>query len=265
MAEVTKTVFDTTYNQSGSGSFLDNTSQAIQASTVRQFAKDIEDSTFFLKDNAFNGAAGIYLNISDTTGLKTVVTASVVVGPLIFYRDSSGNLNSYQLVAGTDAESLPNVVRPNDYDGTLNQKVWKIARPTPSVSATIQIATVTVTSAQLLALYTTPINLIPTPGAGNIIQILSAVWHYVYATAAYATNTDIRIEYGTLAGNPNYIDLNGVISQTTDMWGTGSMPDASVAADLRNLPMQLKVVSGNPTAGGGYINFVIAYTIQSIS
>lgn len=32
---------------------------------------------------------------------------------------------TYQLVSGTDAENLPFVVRPSDYNGTSNQKVWK--------------------------------------------------------------------------------------------------------------------------------------------
>jgi hypothetical protein len=32
---------------------------------------------------------------------------------------------TYQLVSGTDAENLPFVVRPSDYNSGSNAKVWK--------------------------------------------------------------------------------------------------------------------------------------------
>ena len=32
----------------------------------------------------------------------------------------------YQLTSGTDAESAPDVIRPDDYSASTNQKVWKI-------------------------------------------------------------------------------------------------------------------------------------------
>src|SRR6185503_1614019 len=36
----------------------------------------------------------------------------------------SNNLKVYQLVTGTDAESLPDVARPNDFNASTNPKVW---------------------------------------------------------------------------------------------------------------------------------------------
>ena len=130
MSVLTKSQFDLVYNQSGSGSFLDNSTQSIVEATMRQFAKDVEDSFFNLSDNKYSGAAGVYLNITDTTGLKAIVTVGVAVDFIIFFRDSSGNLNAYKLVSGTDAESLPTTVRPTDYAGGTNEKVWKIASTT---------------------------------------------------------------------------------------------------------------------------------------
>ena len=52
-----------------------------------------------------------------TTSLTTKMAALKIAGALAFYR----------LEAGTDAESSPTVIRPDDYNGATNAKVWKLA------------------------------------------------------------------------------------------------------------------------------------------
>jgi hypothetical protein len=55
-----------------------------------------------------------------TTANPTVATNSfvaIVVSSVAYL---------YQLVSGTDAESSPDVIRPDDYDGSTNARVWKI-------------------------------------------------------------------------------------------------------------------------------------------
>lgn len=54
-----------------------------------------------------------------TTAAPTVDTGSMVAVVI------SGEVSHYQLVAGTDAESSPTVIRPDDYHGTTNARVWK--------------------------------------------------------------------------------------------------------------------------------------------
>ncbi len=51
MAVLTKAQFNTIYNSSGSGTFLDNSTQSIVEASMRQFAKDILDSVLFIGDN----------------------------------------------------------------------------------------------------------------------------------------------------------------------------------------------------------------------
>ena len=88
MSVLTKSQFDTLYNSAGAGTFLDNSTQSIVEASMRAFAKDIEDSFFNLNDNKYSGAAGVYLNITDITGLKAITTVGVSVGFIIFFRDS---------------------------------------------------------------------------------------------------------------------------------------------------------------------------------
>jgi hypothetical protein len=62
-----------------------------------------------------------------TTNLDSLSTVSgtYAVGIVIFLV-ISGLPAIYQLIEGTDAESLPFVVRPNDYDSqTGTKRVWK--------------------------------------------------------------------------------------------------------------------------------------------
>lgn len=44
--------------------------------------------------------------------------------------DVSGSMYFYKLRVGTDAESLPNIVRPKDYNSVTNAQVWEKV-PTP--------------------------------------------------------------------------------------------------------------------------------------
>lgn len=62
-----------------------------------------------------------------TTSLDGITTVGLAVSPVplrqfviadIFYL--------YELSAGTDAESSPTIIRPDDYAGGTNQKVWRL-------------------------------------------------------------------------------------------------------------------------------------------
>ncbi len=58
--------------------------------------------------------------VTGTTASPTVQTNSLVA------IDISGVVSLYRLEAGTTAESSPSVIRPDDYDGTENARIWKL-------------------------------------------------------------------------------------------------------------------------------------------
>lgn len=109
--------------------FADNIARLIIEETLREFGQNLTDSSFNLLDDALTGAQGVQPNVTDETTLKAVVTVGVAVGAHIIYRDTdAGNvLRVYELVAGTDAESSPGIVRPTDFDDPDNAKVWMLA------------------------------------------------------------------------------------------------------------------------------------------
>ncbi len=63
-----------------------------------------------------------------STKLDGVATTALAAATAVaFIDDSSSNiLRLYELVTGTDAESAPDVVRPDDYNSSTNAKVWKL-------------------------------------------------------------------------------------------------------------------------------------------
>ena len=67
--------------------------------------------------------------VTGTSALPTVQTSSLICIEL------SSVLSFYELVTGTDTESSPDVIRPDDYATTTNERVWKL-RSVSSTSAT---------------------------------------------------------------------------------------------------------------------------------
>lgn len=70
--------------------------------------------------------------VTGTTALPTIATNTLVTF------DVSGILYFYRLETGTDAESSPSVIRPDDYDGTTNARVWKLQSVTSASSSSYE-------------------------------------------------------------------------------------------------------------------------------
>ena len=71
--------------------------------------------------------------------LDAVPTTTIsLASPLFAQFILSGKVNTYQLRAGTDGESSPAIIRPDDYAGTTNEKVWEwIGFNTPAITPTV--------------------------------------------------------------------------------------------------------------------------------
>ena len=65
----------------------------------------------------------------------------------------------------------------------------------PSLTDKVLVATVTLSSANILALHTTPIQLLAAPGAGKINVIDQILFFFDYGGVQYANGSDIEVEY----------------------------------------------------------------------
>lgn len=99
--------------------------------------------------------------------------------------------------------SLPNM--------TTNRKWGSLNEFNANIENTIETAQVLVTSAQLLALKTTPVNIIPAGvQTGEVIMVDYAAMTYTFKTTAYTLNAGtLKLFYGTVAnGHPLTADLS---------------------------------------------------------
>ena len=84
---------------------------------------------YLLKSDAIEFIPEVTSQIGGTSAdLDNVFTTTRTVGEVVAFvdADTSNQLRFYQLTSGTDAESAPDVIRPDDYSASTNQKVWKV-------------------------------------------------------------------------------------------------------------------------------------------
>ena len=85
-----------------------------------------------------------------SSDLDSIATVDITPKRAVFIYDGDNSRYAvYVLEAGTDAESAPSVIRPDDYDGSTNAKIWRLMRnPTESnfSEKTIASGAITITS-----------------------------------------------------------------------------------------------------------------------
>jgi hypothetical protein len=117
-----------TYNDATTGLFKNNTSKDIGADDVRAFVQDLTDSVPFTTDDSYSWTKGNRAGVTSPASLKDIVTVGMSFGVQIQFTDSTASnvVRIYELTNETTAESSPTVIRPNDYAGTTNEKVWRL-------------------------------------------------------------------------------------------------------------------------------------------
>ena len=118
---------------------------------------------------------------------------------------------------------------------------------------------VTLSSAQVLALNTTPITLIGAV-AGYAIEAVSVSVSIDYNSVAYATNTNLIIITDT-AGNPQY-KRDYLLLQTVDTtYKFAEVAPTSGTQLIANKALTATTATGDPTAGDSPITIFVNYRL----
>lgn len=118
-------------------------------------------------------------------------------------------------------------------------------------AAQLQIARRLFTSAEILALDVTPIELVPAPGEGKMLVPVLLIGDFLWNSIAY-NNADFAIKLGTIAVTTSFVDLTQTDSSVTILPnGLGFIIDISGEhrSDTENLP--LMIVNEGPAAVDG--------------
>jgi len=129
--------------------------------------------------------------------------------------------------------------------------------------------TVSVTSADLLAINTTPLEIIPAPGVGKVISLESIVYSFTYNSVAYTGgNTLFPVWSGNTTNifgdEGNAAIANAIITATSSSVNRRSFSSGSVSTPmLSNTAIKL-YSSGNFATGNSTMKLFITYKIITL-
>lgn len=144
-------------------------------------------------------------------------------------------------------------------DGTANiyilYRIINANPPAPAILDTI----VTLTSAQILSLFTTPVTLIPAPGSNKTIEVVSMTDKLIFNTTAYLGNRTLVAKTATATGNQAVgTVLNQIANCKHHMIVTAPIGLSQI---LSNQPLIATTLPGDPTTGDSSIQLHIFYRI----
>ncbi len=135
-------------------------------------------------------------------------------------------------------------------------------------SYTVKYATVEISSAEILALFTTPKSLVAAPGVGYVLDFISLLLAYDYGTVAYTigTATNLQVKYTDGAGAASSVTqaVTGMIDQATDQIRHLDKLESSITP-VANAALVLTLAVANPTAGNGTIHVKVIYRTLATS
>lgn len=133
----------------------------------------------------------------------------------------------------------------------------------------VQNKKITLTSAQILDLHNTPVELLPSPGANKFIHVLGIYTYLDFNSIAYVTspNSEIRVRYGNGLTTVKYETIFSTIglSKTEDWYqGQPNWPGIDISPSwLPNENIEVYCASNN-SAGNSPINIYISYIVKDL-
>jgi len=125
---------------------------------------------------------------------------------------------------------------------------------------------VEISSAELLALYTTPKTLVAAPGAGKVLEFISLLLAYDYGTIVYTIGAAgaFRVKYTDASGATvsTTAPQAGMTDQATDQVRLLDKTAATVTPVV-NAALVLHFPGADVTDGNGTIHVKIAYRVRS--
>jgi hypothetical protein len=128
----------------------------------------------------------------------------------------------------------------------------------------VQFASVELSSAQILSLNSSPVEIVAAPGAGKVIVPHKFSAYLQYGTSVYATNTSITFAFSRNPANTIH-DPMTILGQSEDSYSSYPIYSISmVASEYINDALVVYVRNGDPTAGDGTLKIYVWYSILTL-
>lgn len=181
----------------------------------------------------------------------------------IMYSGGAGNIASAQITDGTIINDDINVAAAIDWG-----KISKVGASVDDLaqSEVMKTAEISISSAEILALFTTPKTLVAAPAAGKAIILENVSFSFTHGGVNYAAGGAWRIQYNGQTTNllsTMNIDspINGAASflrhYTTAVAAGGNTPFAATALEITN-------ATANHTTGNGTLKVYVKYKIITL-
>ena len=171
----------------------------------------------------------------------------------------------YQPIA--DQTFLGNVSGSTSNPSALTVAQMQSALGVNSGYATVYYASINIPTASVLTLNSLPLTIVPAPGAGLAIQVVSATASMTYNTTSYATNGKLfLISLGSVIPQAN-LTANGFLFGTVTRNVSFNISTSANITDTQigvNAPLLVQVDSADPTAGDSDITVTVLYRILPI-
>lgn len=200
-------------------------------------------------------------NIVDTTARGCIIT-----GENNFIGEGCKNITLQGCNNCTIPNGLENITLTNCTDLLINESNVNYANNglITSEGAILSFEKV-INSADVLTMFTTPIQLIPAV-SGYAIQLLSLSTRVVFNTTAYASNTTLN--FLTDTANAYQFRSANVLNATLDRtyigWGNGSSAVAGTTQLIASKDIMITTEGGNPTSGNSNLLIKGTYKIITI-
>ena len=121
---------------------------------------------------------------------------------------------------------------------------------------------VSVSSAQILNSFTVPVVLIPAPGSGKVLQIVSFIIYSTFVTTPYTIASAVNLKYDASGSAVTY-DIATALATSANRYISGSANGVS-SSTITNKAILLESDVSDPTLGDGTLTFYITYQTITI-
>jgi hypothetical protein len=140
----------------------------------------------------------------------------------------------------------------------------------PPVAGLISKIKLTLTAAQLNAIKTTPISIIPAPGANRYLQVIGVTARLLFGTTAFTLNAGtLKLFLGPVANAKALTaDMSALLTQVVNATTIGQavLGNATLTdAQALNVPIQIgNDGAANYTLGDGTVEFIVIFEVVAV-
>lgn len=122
---------------------------------------------------------------------------------------------------------------------------------------------VSITTAEILALFTTPKELVAAPGAGKVLEFCGAVGFLDFNSVVYDTRGIVTVKQGTTAVS-DAVAAAALVQQANDCYEQ-IFPLAVETELTANSALNLYCDTGNPETGDSPLYIIISYIVHDFN